>query len=127
MVIVAKSIDSINKAIEAIADIPPSRAEQLAIRRKWRATLARRLKSEAIPAMREITPKRTGVAAKSLRVKTISNPYGLEIGPGRRGFYIQFHPDAEELAQRYHGIIQDVYDRHSGPALDDAIREVLDL
>ena len=79
----------------ALGSVTPTPAQMSRIQRRWRAEMAGVLKREAIPAMREITPQRTGRAAKSLRVKTVARPFGLEIGPGRRGFYLNFHPDVE--------------------------------
>lgn len=121
---ITQSLGAIEKALKGVI---PSRAEESQIRRKWRATMALAFKREALPAMRMVTPKRTGEAAKSLRVKTVAHPFGLNVGPGRKGFYLQFHPDVEELTQRYRNIIQSVWDKHSQAALEDAIAQVLNL
>ncbi len=127
MPLVVQSEPPIEKAIEAISGLEASGSNIKRVQRLWRKKLASVLKREAIPAMQQVTPKRSGQAAKSLRIKTISNPFGLEVGPGRKGFYLAFHPDAEELAQRYHGILQDVYTRHASNLLNEAIQETYGL
>ena len=127
MAIVVTDNPPIEKAIEAIRGLEPDASNMRQIRKLWRAKLAGVMKREAIPAMAAVTPKRTGNAARSLRVKTVSSPYGLEVGPGRKGFYLIFHPEGEELGQRYHNIVQDVYNRHGQRLLDESIREVYGL
>ena len=119
---ISPSPDAIKKAL---GNLTPTDAELRRINRRFRAEMAKALKREAIPAMQEITPQRTGRAARSLRIKTVARPFGLEIGPGGKGFYLQFHPDAEEIGQRYEGIIGDVWNRHQGRILDNVITEVL--
>ena len=127
MAVVVQSSPPIEKAAQEIRGLAPSASNVRQIRRLWRAKLAGVLKREAIPKMREITPRRTGTAAGSLRVKTISSPYGLEVGTGRKGFYLQFHPDAAELQERYDGIVLDVYNRHQARLLTEAVNEVYGL
>ena len=127
MAIVGQSLAQIEKALAAVGQLNVSTGDMAEIRRRWRATMAGAFKREAIPAMKRVTPMRTGKAARSLRVKTVARPYGLEVGPGKAGFYLQFHPDVATLQQQYRNIIQDVWDRHSQKALNDAIGEVLNL
>ena len=113
----------IERTIEEIRGLVPSAANIRQIRRAWRAKLAGVLKREAIPAMRNITPKRTGNAANSLRVKVTSSPFGLEIGPGRKGYYLQWHPDRARLQEQYDNIVKHVYDQHAERLLAEVIRE----
>lgn len=127
MAIVVTDNPPIEKAIEAIRGLEPDASNVRRIRQLWRRKLALVMKQQAIPAMREITPKRTGNAARSLRVKTISQPFGLEVGTGRKGFYLQFHPDAAQLQERYDNIVRDVYNRHGERLLNEAIRETYGL
>ena len=127
MALVVQSNPPIEKAIAAIVGLDASASNIRQVRREWRKKLARVLKAEAIPAMRNVTPKRTGAAAKSLRVKTVAQPFGLDVGPSKQGFYLMFHPDAEALGERYHNIVLDVFNRHSEKLLNEAINEIYGL
>ena len=123
-IMVVSNETSVIEALEkAYRDFVPTRAELKRIRGLWRAKVAAVMKSEALPAMRAITPVRSGRGRRSLRVKAISSPFfGLAIGPGAKGFYLAFLPG---LTQRYKDIVNDVYRRHGDKALDEAIDEVL--
>ena len=122
------ALRAVESAIRDLTKLDVTPSESRRIRALWRAKMLNALRREAVPAMRDATPKRTGQAARSIRAKAISRPvYGIEIGPGRRGFYLDFIPETDSLSQSYRDIVNDVWKRHNREALAEAVREVLNL
>ena len=121
------AISAVEKAIKALTALDITPVEARRIRARWRQKMLVHIRREAVPAMKSITPKRTGTAARSIRAKPISRPYGIEVGPGRKGFYLAFLPNVDDLAREYRNILADVWRKWNADALNDSIREVLNL
>lgn len=118
-----KRLDALQGALEGVVPTPQQTRRILA---KFRAEMLAAIRREALPEMREATPKDSGQAARSFRAKLISRPvYGIEVGPGRKGFYLRFHPDREALELEYRNILNDVYRRHAQSLFGKAVLEIL--
>ena len=120
------AINGLDRLIDDLENTPSS-AQVRRMRALFRALMIAHLRREAIPAMRDATPKQSGQAARSIRAKLITKPvYGIEIGPGKKGFYLQWHPEADRIEREYKSIVEDVWSRHAAAAAREALRRVLE-